>query len=134
MKLRHIGVAVDSIERAQSFYVGFLGLSLVGGPYDDPIQRVRVAFYSSTNFSNVEIELIEPLTQDSPVAKLLSNGSRSSAYHICVSVSDIETAIEDIRKSGGLVLANPVPAVAFGGRKIAWVYTKTKHLMELLEE
>jgi methylmalonyl-CoA/ethylmalonyl-CoA epimerase len=32
-----------------------------------------------------------------------------------------------------LLLGDPVPAVAFGGRRIAWLYTPTRQLVELLE-
>ena len=34
---------------------------------------------------------------------------------------------------GALVVQNPVPAVAFDLRRIAWAYTRQKLLIELLE-
>jgi hypothetical protein len=32
-----------------------------------------------------------------------------------------------------MLLGEPVPAVAFGGRRIAWFYTRTHQLFELVE-
>ena len=33
-----------------------------------------------------------------------------------------------------VLISPPAPAVAFDGRRIAWVYTPTRQLIELLEE
>jgi methylmalonyl-CoA/ethylmalonyl-CoA epimerase len=133
MKLRHIGIAVDSITAAEKFYKEFLNLKLVDGPFDDPVQKVRVAFYSNSGFAGFEIELIEPLSDDSPGAKIIADTKRSSAYHMCIEVDNLQTTLENIRKDGGIVVSQPVPAVAFDGRRIAWVFTKTRHLLEILE-
>ena len=133
MKLRHIGIAVDSITAAEKFYKEFLNLKLVDGPFDDPVQKVRVAFYSNSGFAGFEIELIEPLSDDSPVAKIIADTKRSSAYHMCIEVDNLQTTLENIRKDGRIVVSQPVPAVAFDGRRIAWVFTKTRHLLEILE-
>jgi len=32
------------------------------------------------------------------------------------------------------VVSGPAPAVAFGGRRIAWFYTSTRQVFELVEE
>jgi methylmalonyl-CoA/ethylmalonyl-CoA epimerase len=32
-----------------------------------------------------------------------------------------------------MIVSPPVPAVAFGGRRIAWIYTRSRQLFELVE-
>jgi hypothetical protein len=48
-------------------------------------------------------------------------------------VPDLPRYLERARQNRCVLLGEPVPAVAFGGRRIAWLYTPTKHLIELLE-
>jgi methylmalonyl-CoA/ethylmalonyl-CoA epimerase len=125
----HLGVAVRDLNTALTFYEQVLGFQLLHGPVDDPVQQVTVCFVGATD--GVEIELIAPLGDQSPVARYLAR--ETGAYHICYEVPDIEQALRDVREKGCLVISPPVPATAFGGRRIAWFYTPTKHLIEILE-
>jgi methylmalonyl-CoA/ethylmalonyl-CoA epimerase len=54
-------------------------------------------------------------------------------HHLCYEVQDLEKQLELTRSKGGLIARPPMPAEAFGGRRIAWVYTKNKLLIEYLE-
>jgi methylmalonyl-CoA/ethylmalonyl-CoA epimerase len=125
----HMGVAVRDLKAALAFYVEELGFKVLLGPVDDPIQQVTVCFIGAAGGG--EIELISPLGGQSPVARYLAQGI--GAYHVCYEVSNIEHALHSVRKSGCLIVSEPVPATAFGGRRIAWFYTPTKHLIEILE-
>jgi len=40
-------------------------------------------------------------------------------------IDGLEDQLVLSRAQGGLVVRPPLPAVAFGGRRIAWVYTRT---------
>lgn len=132
-RLRHIGIAVDSLETAAELYETLFGVSLIAGPFNDPAQGVRVAFYVNDRFLACPLELVEPLDRTSPVSKILHDMKRSSAYHMCVEVENLDEALESLKAVGSVLVAAPVPAVAFAGRRIAWVYLKTRHLMEVLE-
>lgn len=77
------------------------------------------------------MELIAPLTDDSPIRRLLAKGG--GAYHICYEVDNVEAALAEIRPKKCLIVSGPVPAVAFGGRKIAWFYTPANQLVEVVE-
>ena len=79
--------------------------------YEDPIQRVRVAFVG-------ELELVEPCGEDSPVAEVLDN---------------LESAIERARAERCLLISEPQPAVAFAGRRIAFLMTPKYLLVEYVE-
>jgi methylmalonyl-CoA/ethylmalonyl-CoA epimerase len=132
MKFRHLGVAVEKLEDALEFYDAILGYKLLSGPFSDPIQRVSVCFLGTDNPGDAVIELIAPLTEDSPVKGVLSRGG--GAYHMCFETSKLDESLADVVAKGCMLVRKPVPAVAFGGRRIAWVFTRTRQLIELLEE
>jgi methylmalonyl-CoA/ethylmalonyl-CoA epimerase len=127
----HMGVAVPDMDRAIKFYTGGLGFQLVSGPFEDPIQKVKVCFLAEIPGNPANLELVSPLAGDSPVNGYISKDI--GAYHVCYEVGNIEEALADLRAKRCLVISKPVPAVAFGGRKIAWCFTPTNQLMELLE-
>jgi methylmalonyl-CoA/ethylmalonyl-CoA epimerase len=77
------------------------------------------------------IELVAPATEDSPVTRVLAKSI--TAYHACYEVDDIEEALINVRAQGCLVISKPTPATAFSGRRIAWFYTPTRQLIELVE-
>jgi methylmalonyl-CoA/ethylmalonyl-CoA epimerase len=80
----------------------------------------------------VEIELIAPLTDDSPIRSML-NKNGGGPYHLCFETSDIEAALAHAAANGCIIVFKPVPAVAFEGRRIAWIYTPARQLFELVE-
>jgi methylmalonyl-CoA/ethylmalonyl-CoA epimerase len=130
-KFKHIGVAVASIEQALSSYRVIFGYHVLSGPFEDPVQKVTVCFLGLDQPGEPAIELVSPSGEHSPVNKYLANGI--GAYHMCYEVEDIESALAHVRSNGSIVISNPVPAVAFGGRRIAWFYTPTRQLIELVE-
>jgi methylmalonyl-CoA/ethylmalonyl-CoA epimerase len=115
----HVGLAVRSISDS------------VGARAEvvhDEQQRVSVAF---VDLNGVCVELIEPAAARSPVT--LSLQQRQPLVHLCFEVADLAGAISAGRAAGFHTLARPVPAPAFGNRRIAWVYSRTYGLIELLE-
>lgn len=108
------------------------GYKVVSGPFDDPIQRVSVSFLARSEKDVAEIELIAPLGDDSPIRSMLAKNG-GGAYHLCLETGDLDRALDHLRENGCVVVAAPVPAVAFGGRRIAWVYTSSRQLFELVE-
>lgn len=115
----HIGIAVSSLNRV-------VGSEYPG--YDDDIQGVRVAF---VDLSGAPVELIEPLSEASPVSSALRFGR--PLVHVCFEVSSLAASIRAAGQHGFHLLGKPTPAAVFGGRRIAWVYSKTWGLVELLE-
>ena len=131
-KLRHVGVAVPSLDPATDTLATLFGYRVISGPFDDPIQKVSVNFLTQSDNDVAEIELIAPLGQDSPITAMLAK-SGGGAYHLCFETSDIEQALVHAKNNGCIVISGPVPAVAFNGRRIAWIYTKSRQLFELVE-
>ena len=132
IKLNHLGVAVPSIEAALPFYERFFGYRIVSGPFQDPIQSVSVCFLGTDEHSDVTVELVEPHGDQSPVSKILSKDI--GAYHLCFEVQDIDHALSQARLHRCIIVSDPVPAVAFNGRLIAWFYTPTRQLVEILAQ
>ena len=66
-KISHIGIAVQSIEEAMSFYQDVLLMEFEGTEVVEE-QKVKVAFFV---VGESRIELLEPTSPDSPVAKFL---------------------------------------------------------------
>ena len=131
-KLRHVGVAVPSLAPATETLSALFGYRVVSGPFDDPIQKVSVNFLTTSDNDAAEIELIAPLSEDSPITSMLAK-SGGGAYHLCFETSDIDQALVHAKNNGCMIVSPPVPAVAFGGRRIAWIYTRSRQLFELVE-
>ena len=131
-RLLHIGVAVPALGPTTSLMSALLGYRVISGPFDDPIQRVSVNFLTTSDTDVAEIELIAPLTEDSPIRATLGKGG-GAAYHLCFETANLEEALAHAVRLKCLVVSPPAPAVAFDGRRIAWIYTKSRQLFELVE-
>ena len=130
--LLHVGVAVPALGPTTSLMCDLFGYRVISGPFDDPIQRVCVNFLTTSDTDKAEIELIAPLTEDSPIKATLAKGG-GAAYHLCFETADLDDALAHAVSLKCLVVSPPAPAVAFGGRRIAWIYTKSRQLFELVE-
>ncbi len=131
-KLLHVGVAVPALHPAAATLQALFGYEVVSGPFDDPIQKVSVNFLTQSADDRVEIELVAPLTDDAPIQSTLAK-SGGGAYHLCFETSDLDGALEFLKSKKCVVVSRPAPAVAFEGRRIAWIYAPTRQLFELVE-
>ena len=127
----HVGFVVASIQNSVKGFAESLEADWDGVITHDPNQVVRVTFLRSKSDSDPLFELIEPAGEKSPVIPFLKKGG--GLHHLCYEVKELEKQLELIRSQGGLIARPPLPAAAFGGRRIAWVYTKGKLLLEYLE-
>ena len=128
LTFHHIGIACRDIAKTQSFY---LGQGYTASPVvEDPLQHVRISFLEKEGAPR--IELLEPLDDQSPVARTLAT-SGVSPYHMCYEVQDIEAAVNHLRGQRFLLVNGPVPACAMGDRRIAFLFQKNTGLIELVE-
>ncbi len=131
LHFHHIGIAVPALDSAIRMYEDLFGYRLQSGPFEDPIQRVAVCFLVRGEAIEPVIELVAPLAEESPIKSVLLKGG--GAYHICFETSDIEKTLTEVAGKGCVIVSQPVPAVAFEGRRIAWFFTPTRQLVELVE-
>jgi methylmalonyl-CoA/ethylmalonyl-CoA epimerase len=100
--------------------------------FEDPLQKVKVAFLTP-RAGEPQIELVEPVGDRSPVRKfLLEKGG--GLHHFCYETDDLEAELQAFRSRRAILARPPLPAVAFHGRRIAWVLTRERLLVELLEK
>lgn len=131
MRFHHIGYAVSSISQyLDDFFVPLYGPVSVSEPIADPIQQVIVCFAELPGGST--IELVEPLGEDSPVKSFIGS-QRGGLYHLCYEVDDLDAEIDRFRAKRCIPLGKPVPAAAFDGRRIVFLLTPQRDLVELLE-
>ena len=129
--LHHIGCVVDSIKDRVESYRLALGAISVSEVFEDPIQRSSVAFLALPAPGAVQLELIQPAVPDSPVMRFLEKGG--GLHHLCYEVDDLLGQIQWMKLQRALLIRAPQPAVAFGGRHIAWMHTRDALLIEYLE-
>jgi methylmalonyl-CoA/ethylmalonyl-CoA epimerase len=128
----HLGFVVGSIADAAKGFAESLDANWDARIIHDPLQGVRVTFLRPRAPQSPVVELVEPVGDNSPVSSFLKRGG--GLHHLCYEVENLEKQLETARSMGMLITKPPQPAVAFGGRRIAWVYTKQRLLMELLEK
>lgn len=129
--LHHLGFAVASISESAEEFAVTMSANWDGEIIHDPLQRVRVAFFTPVDSRNPVFELVEPASGASPVSNFLKK--RVGLHHVCYEVDDLELALQAAQSVGLVRVSDPKPAVAFGGRKIAWVCSRRFLLIELLE-
>ena len=120
-KINHIGIAVQSIDATLPFYRDQLGMEFLGGE-EVAEQQVKVAMLA---IGESKIELLEPTSPDSPVAKFLEK-SGQGIHHIAYEVPDIEAAITGMLAEGARMI-DEKPRSGAHGTLIAFVHPKSSH-------
>ncbi len=90
-RLNHIGVATPSIADSVVYYREVMGAVEVSEPFDMAEQGVKVCFVDTPN-GGTQIELIEPLSDASPIHGFLEKNPLGGQHHVCFEVSDIAAA------------------------------------------
>ena len=128
--LNHVGIATPSIPEAVARYREVLGAEKVGEAFDLPAQKVRVCFVDAPNS---QIELLEPLGEDSPIAKFLEKNPAGGQHHVCFEVPDIRAAKAELEAKGAKVLGEP--RIGAHGTLVLFVHPKDMGgvLTELME-
>ena len=130
MKLHHIGIAVRDIAKDPEDYQRALGIPLESRVFEDEFQRVRIRF--GWIEGSVLVEFVEPIGEASPVTRWVERGG--GVYHVCYQVKNLEQEIDRACRAGGILVTRPCPAPALGNKRIAFVYTRGRNLVEFLEE
>jgi LAO/AO transport system kinase len=110
----HIGVAVRDAEPFAAMLYALFGLE-TGAPETLGVHLLR---FADTGTSAVE--LVQPLTADSPVSKFLA-ARDAVLHHVCLRVPDIEASLAQL-KSLGIRLIDDVPRAGAHGSRIAFLH------------
>jgi methylmalonyl-CoA/ethylmalonyl-CoA epimerase len=130
-RLHHVGFVVADLEACAPRMAHALVTEWSREIFTDPLQRVKVTFLAGA-YQSPLVELVEPLGSGSPVFRFLGEKG-GGLHHLCYEVASIPEHLARIRAGGGIIVSRPKPAVAFGGRPIAWALTAEKLLLEYLQ-
>lgn len=128
-KISHIGIAVWDLQQQVAFYRDIMGLTYVGTEVVEE-QQVRVAIF---RVGESAIELLEPTSPDSPVAKHLEKKGEG-IHHLAYDVEGIQQTLENLQ-SEGVRLIDQSPRRGAHGKRIAFIHPKSTFgvLTELCE-
>ena len=105
------------------------GSKLLRGPGENIQQKVKYAFIQLSNGSVVEV--LSPLTKDSPITRHVINGG--GFYHVCFAVDNINNSLQLAKKNGATIIVKPIKDVAFDGRYISFIMHPDHGLIEFVE-
>lgn len=130
MRIHHLGIAVESIEKAVPVFE-----LLLGRPPDKTEevedQKVRVAIFQ---VGESRIELLEASSPDSPIARFIARRG-PGIHHLALTVDNLQKVLGDLGQRG-ISLIDTTPRVGAGGESVAFLHPSSTAsvLVELLEE
>jgi methylmalonyl-CoA/ethylmalonyl-CoA epimerase len=127
-QFHHVGYACASLakDRAQFEQMGY---HAEGEAFADETQGIAGLFLTGPG---PRVELLENLPERTTLSAWLAQGTRM--YHFAYEVPDLAAALAWARGQRAMTTVQPVPAVAFGGRRIAFVMLRTGFMLEFIEQ
>lgn len=119
-RLNHVAIAVPDLESATAIYRGTLGAA-VSDAVPQPDHGVTTVF---VELPNTKIELLEPLGENSPIAKFLERNRSGGIHHICYEVDDIIAARDKLLHDGLRVLGDGEPKTGAHGKLVLFLHPK----------
>ena len=129
LKIDHIGIAVNSINKGKKFWGDVLGLWLEDSEAMADEKLITTFF----PIGESEIELLETTDPDGPIGRYLEKRGEG-IHHIALRVENIEEALKELKEKG-VRLVDEKPRKGAGGAKIAFLHPKATNgvLVELCE-
>ena len=119
-RLNHVAIAVPDLAAAAEVYAGTLGAE-VSAPQPLPEHGVTVVFVT---LPNTKIELLEPLGEDSPIARFLEKNPAGGMHHLCYEVEDIGATRDRLLAVGARVLGDGEPKIGAHGKPVLFLHPK----------
>jgi methylmalonyl-CoA/ethylmalonyl-CoA epimerase len=119
-KIDHLGIAVNSLDEATAYYENVLGL-VCEGREEVESQKVRTAFFAA---GDVHIELLEPTSPESPIAKFLEKNPSGGIHHIAFATDDITGQLVQAKDKGARLI-HEVPFAGAGDKLVAFLHPKS---------
>lgn len=119
-RLNHIALAVPDLAVAAESWRSRLGAS-VSAPQKLPEHGVTVVFIDT---GNSKVELLEPLGEESPIARYLERNPDGGMHHMCFEVDDIIAARDRLMAEGARVLGDGTPKTGAHGKPVLFLHPK----------
>ena len=131
MEFNHIGIFVKTLENGRDELDKLFGIKKWYEPIIDDVQGVKVQFgYDSCGIC---YELVAPHSKINPVDNVLSQG-KNILNHVAYKVDNIEEAIKRLQNLNNILITGPIKAKAFDNKRIAFLFTKLRFIIELIEK
>src|SRR5450631_2654233 len=111
-RLNHVAIAVKDARQAARIYGKAFGAEISEAV---PLPEHGVVTVFAT-LPNTKIEFIQPLGQDSPIAKFLERNADGGIHHICYEVADIIASRDTLVSEGARVLGDGTPKIGAHGK------------------
>jgi LAO/AO transport system kinase len=110
----HVGIAVQDASELAGLFRTLFGFA-TGASEDIGPHRIRFVETGDTT-----LELVEPITPDSAIAKFLRNRG-PGLHHVCLRVPDIDAAMASLRDKG-VRFIDDAPRAGAHGSRIAFIH------------
>lgn len=124
MKLHHIGIACEDIDRMCTIINNTIGIKHKGKIVYDKEQDANLCMIRTMYEDRIE------LISGNKVNNLVKK--QQYLYHTCFIVEDLSKSIEQMAQNGAFILSSPKPAILFDYKKVAFLVTSLG-IVELLE-
>ncbi|WP_404423443.1 methylmalonyl-CoA epimerase [Nibricoccus sp. IMCC34717] len=120
-RIDHLGIAVKNLDASVDYYEKALGLRC---EHREEVvsQKVKTAFF---DVNGTHIELLEPTSPDSPVAKFIEKNGEG-IHHIAFASDDINGQLKQAA-GAGVKLIHEVPFEGAAGKLVAFLHPKSTY-------
>ena len=119
-RLNHVAIATRDVLKASAIYRDMLGAK-VSEPEPLPEHGVTTVF---VELPNTKIELLEPLGENSPIAKFLEKNPGGGMHHVCYEVDDIRAARDRMKEMGATITGSGVPRIGAHGKPVIFLHPR----------
>ena len=119
-RLNHVAIATKDVRKAATIYRDALGAK-VSEPVPLPEHGVTTVFVA---LLNTKIELLEPLGDNSPIAKFLEKNPHGGMHHVCYEVEDIHAARDRMKEKGFTVTGSGEPRIGAHGKPVIFLHPR----------
>lgn len=120
-RIDHLGIAVRSLDETVKYYEQALGLTCEHRE-EVASQKVRTAFFT---VGDTHLELLEPTSPDSPVAKFIEKNGEG-IHHVAFASSDLKGQLNQAADAG-VKLINATPFEGAAGKLVAFLHPKSTY-------
>ena len=126
-KITHIGLAVDNLEEARTFFQNNFGLDV------SDQESFGELLFSFISMGETDLELLQSTTPEGQIAKFIQKRGQG-IHHISFEVDDIQAELDRF-KAKGLKLINEKPYLNAHQDLVAFIHPKSTFgvLIELIQ-
>ena len=119
-RLNHVAIATKDVRKTSDIYRNTLGAK-VSEPVPLPEHGVVTVF---VELPNTKIELLEPLGDNSPIARFLEKNPAGGMHHVCYEVDDIYAARDRMKEMGATITGSGEPRIGAHGKPVLFLHPK----------